>query len=128
MVHGQIILQQIANYPDEYIRRCAFVTGLVKKMEERGHTKLAMKKKSQVARGGNLNPSAKMTPISKRNLMRATTTKSASRIWGDYYATHFPEDSKEGVMKEICPRGNIKVVSYISLYHDKCLLFMLELY
>uniref|UniRef100_A0A8R7QJG5 Cytosine-specific methyltransferase n=1 Tax=Triticum urartu TaxID=4572 RepID=A0A8R7QJG5_TRIUA len=96
VVHGQIILQQFANYPDEYIRRCAFITGLVKKMEERGHTKLAMKKKSQVVRGGNLNPIAKMTPVSKRNLMRATTTKLVSRIWGDYYTTHFPEDSKEG--------------------------------
>ena len=31
------------------------------------------------------------------------------------------------VLKEICPRGNNKVL-YISLYHDKCLLFMLELY
>ena len=31
------------------------------------------------------------------------------------------------VLKEICPRGNNKVVFYISLYHDKCLLFMLEL-
>ena len=31
------------------------------------------------------------------------------------------------LMKEICPRGNNKVL-YISLYHDKCLLFMLELY
>ena len=31
-------------------------------------------------------------------------------------------------VKEICPRGNNKVVICISLYHDKCLLFMLELY
>ena len=31
-------------------------------------------------------------------------------------------------VKEICPRGNNKIVIYISLYHDKCLLFMLELY
>ena len=31
-------------------------------------------------------------------------------------------------LKEICPRGNNKVVIYISLYNDKCLLFMLELY
>ena len=31
-------------------------------------------------------------------------------------------------LKEICPRGNNKVVIYISLYHDKYLLFMLELY
>ena len=33
-----------------------------------------------------------------------------------------------GLLKEICPRGNNKVVIYISLYHDKCLLFMLEMY
>ena len=33
-----------------------------------------------------------------------------------------------GSVKEICPRGNNKVVIYIYLYHDKCLLFMLELY
>ena len=31
-------------------------------------------------------------------------------------------------LKEICPRGNNKVVIHISLYHDECLLFMLELY
>ena len=30
-------------------------------------------------------------------------------------------------VKEICPSGNNKVL-FISLYHDKCLLFMLELY
>ena len=30
-------------------------------------------------------------------------------------------------LKEICPRGNNKVDIYICLYHDKCLLFMLEL-
>ena len=34
---------------------------------------------------------------------------------------------KKAMLKEICPRGNNKVL-YISLYHDKCLLFMLELY
>ena len=38
------------------------------------------------------------------------------------------ECSASGRLKEICPRGNNKVVIYISLYHDKCLLFMLELY
>ena len=32
------------------------------------------------------------------------------------------------LLKEIRPRGNNKVVIYISLYPDKCLLFMLELY
>ena len=96
VVHGQIILQQFASYPERTIQQSAFITGLLAKMEERRHTKLALKKKTQATRGENLNPSAKMTPISKRNLMRATTTKLVSRIWGDYYATHFPEDSKEG--------------------------------
>ena len=44
--------------------------------------------------------------------MRATTTKSVSRIWGDYYATHFPEDSKEGVRmmsKRYLRRNNKKM-------------------
>ncbi|KAJ1293196.1 hypothetical protein BS78_01G049700 [Paspalum vaginatum] len=96
VVHGQIILQQFADFPDESIRRSAFVSGLVLKMEERRHTKLLMKKKSQATRGENLNPSAKMDPILRRKLMRATTTRFISTIWGDYYATHFPEDMKEG--------------------------------
>ena len=39
------------------------------------------------------------------------------------YGGYFEED-----IEGICPRGNNKVVIYISLYHDKCLLFMLELY
>jgi DNA (cytosine-5)-methyltransferase 1 len=96
VVHGQIILQQFAVYPDESIRRSAFVTGLAARMEDRRHTKLAMKKKLQAKRGENLNPSATMGPVQKRKLMRATTTRLISKIWGDYYATHFPEDSKEG--------------------------------
>src|SRR3954469_8245851 len=33
-----------------------------------------------------------------------------------------------GMLKEICPRGNNKVIIYFLIYHDKCLLFMLELY
>ena len=34
----------------------------------------------------------------------------------------------ERVVKEICPRGNNNVVILYFLIHDKCLLFMLELY
>lgn len=45
VVHGQIILQQFADFPDETIRRSAFATGLLLKMEQRRHTKLVMKKK-----------------------------------------------------------------------------------
>ena len=51
-------------------------------------------------------------------------TKPLSRAKHDQHQ----DSSASGRLKEICPRGNNKVVIYISLYHDKCLLFMLELY
>ena len=40
---------------------------------------------------------------------------------------HIRRQENQMCVKEICPRGNNKVL-YISLYHDKCLLFMLQLY
>ncbi|KAM0873114.1 hypothetical protein ACQ4PT_038301 [Festuca glaucescens] len=95
VVHGQIILQQFTDFPDETIRRSAFATGLLMKMEERRHTKLSVKKKVQETRGQNLNPIATMGTSSKRKAMRATTTRLINRIWSDYYAHHFPEDLKE---------------------------------
>jgi DNA (cytosine-5)-methyltransferase 1 len=100
VVHGQIILQPFADYPDETIRRSAFATGLLLKMEQKRHTKLVMKKKTQVMRGENLNPIASMGPASRRKVMRATTTRLINRIWSEYYAHHFPEDSKEGDVNE----------------------------
>ena len=36
--------------------------------------------------------------------------------------------SASGRLKEICPRGNNKFVILYFLIHDKCLLFILELY
>uniref|UniRef100_A0ACD5X5C0 Uncharacterized protein n=1 Tax=Avena sativa TaxID=4498 RepID=A0ACD5X5C0_AVESA len=96
VVHGQIILQQFAMYPEKPIKESAFIKGLVAKMAERSHTKLPTKTKPQAMRVDNLNPSAKMCPVEKRKLMRATTTRLISKVWGDYYATHFPEDTKEG--------------------------------
>ncbi|PKA56742.1 DNA (cytosine-5)-methyltransferase 1B [Apostasia shenzhenica] len=96
VVHGQIILQQFAEYPDETIKKCAFVTGLSMKMEERRHTKLVMKKKLLVQKEANLNPCAAMGPlISKRKAMRATTTRLMNRIWADYYSNQFPGEVKE---------------------------------
>ena len=96
VVHGQIILQQFTDFPDATIRRSAFATGLLMKMEQRRHTKLSVKKKAQVTRAENLNPIATMGTASKRKAMRATTTRLINRIWSDYYAHHFPEDLKEG--------------------------------
>ncbi|CAL5329866.1 unnamed protein product [Camellia sinensis] len=96
VVHGQIILQQFAEFPDDTIRKCAFVTGLHDKMEERHHTKWLVKKKAILEKEANLNPRAAMAPVtSKRNAMPATTTRLINRIWGEYYSNYSPEDSKE---------------------------------
>ncbi|KAK3183309.1 hypothetical protein Dsin_030595 [Dipteronia sinensis] len=63
VVHGQIILQQFSEFPDETIRKCAFVTGLRVKMEERHHTKWLVKKKVVLKKEANLNPRATMEPV-----------------------------------------------------------------
>lgn len=94
VVHGQIILQLFAEFPDEKIKKCAFVTGLANKMEERHHTKWLVKKKVVQKSGSNLNPTASIAPvISKRKAMQATTTRLINRIWGEYYSNYCPEDS-----------------------------------
>lgn len=103
VVHGQIILQLFAEFPDDKIRKSAFVTGLTNKMEERHHTKWLVKKKKVVPRSEpNLNPRAAVGPVvSKRKAMQATTTRLINRIWGEYYSNHLPEDSKEGIASEL---------------------------
>ncbi|KAK7283728.1 hypothetical protein RIF29_13469 [Crotalaria pallida] len=103
VVHGQILLQLFAEYPDNKIRKSAFVTGLVSKMEERCHTKWLMKKKKVIPRSEpNLNPrTAVASIVSKRKAMQATTTRLINRIWGEYYSNHLPEDSKEGAASEV---------------------------
>ena len=47
--------------------------------------------------------------------------ESMPPIYDDYI-------DESGKLKEIFPRGNNKVVILCFLIHDKCLLFMLELY
>ncbi|GAB4848558.1 DNA (cytosine-5)-methyltransferase 1B [Ancistrocladus abbreviatus] len=101
VVHGQIILQQFAEYPDDTIRRCAFLAGLQEKMEEKHHTKWLVKKKAVAIRGANLNPRATMTPVTKRKLMPATTTRLINRIWGGFYSNYSPVDSNGGVNADI---------------------------
>ncbi|KAJ4950398.1 hypothetical protein NE237_027230 [Protea cynaroides] len=95
VVHGQIILQQFAEFPDERIRKCAFVAGLSSKMEERQHTKLEVRKKAVLKQEMNLNPRAAIGPVlSKRKAMQATTTRLINRIWGEYYSNYSPDDLK----------------------------------
>ena len=57
-----------------------------------------------------------MTECCSESRMRSRTWRGDSK-W-----------SRGKDLKEICPRCNNKVVIYISLYHDKYLLCMLELY
>ncbi|WVZ13515.1 hypothetical protein V8G54_011081 [Vigna mungo] len=103
VVHGQIILQLFAEFPDDKIRKSPFVTGLRNKMEEGHHTKWLVKKKKVLLRTEpNLNPRTEMDPIlSKRKAMQATTTKLINRVWAEYYSNHLPEDSKEGSVCEL---------------------------
>nr|WDW19225.1 DNMT protein [Humulus lupulus] len=105
VVHGQIILQLFAEFPDEKIRKCAFVMGLTDKMEQRHHTKWLVKKKKVVQKSElNLNPRAAMAPVtSKKKAMQATTTRLINRIWGEYYSNYSPEElnkEAEGEIKE----------------------------
>ncbi|PON37520.1 C-5 cytosine methyltransferase [Trema orientale] len=96
VVHGQIILQLFAEFPDKKIRKCAFVIGLINKMEARHHTKWLVKKKVVQKSELNLNPRAAMTPVaSKRKVMQATTTRLINRIWGEYYSNYSPEESNK---------------------------------
>ncbi|XP_057806538.1 DNA (cytosine-5)-methyltransferase 1B-like [Salvia miltiorrhiza] len=105
VVHGQIILQQFSEYPDDIIKKCAFVIGLAKKMEERHHTKWLVKKKKLLHRNEqNLNPRAAIEPVvSKRKAMQATTTRLINRIWAGYYSNYSPEarDGVNGEVKEV---------------------------
>ncbi|XP_024535317.1 DNA (cytosine-5)-methyltransferase 1B [Selaginella moellendorffii] len=88
VVHGQILLQQFSEFPDDTIRKSSFVTGLLKMMEERHHTKLKVSKK-KLLRGRNLNPRGSLQPdASKTKPMRATTTQLVNRIWSDYCSTY----------------------------------------
>lgn len=110
VVHGQIILQLFAEFPDAEVRKCAFVVGLTQKMEERHHTKwLVKKKKLAQQKEPNLNPRAAMAPIiSKRKVMQATTTRLINRIWGEYYSNYSPEDSKEVTDCEVKEEDDIE--------------------
>ncbi|XP_059648301.1 DNA (cytosine-5)-methyltransferase 1A-like isoform X2 [Cornus florida] len=100
VVHGQIILQQFAEYPDDTIRKCAFVSGLNDKMEEMHHTKWQVKKKLVLKKEANLNPRAAMAPVvSMRKAMPATTTRLINKIWGEFYSNYLSEDSNQ---KDTC--------------------------
>ncbi|XP_073138659.1 DNA (cytosine-5)-methyltransferase 1B-like isoform X4 [Henckelia pumila] len=103
VVHGQIILQHFLEFPDRDIKKCTFVIGLIKKMEERHHQKWLVSKKKVVLRNGqNLNPRSAIEPVvSKRKPMQATTTRLINRLWGGYYSNHLPEESNEGIHDEV---------------------------
>ncbi|GLT76699.1 hypothetical protein SLA2020_483440 [Shorea laevis] len=96
VVHGQILLQQFAEFPDDNIKKCPFVFSLQEKMEQRHHTKWLVKKKMVLKKEVNMNPRAAMQPVvSSRKAMPATTTKLINKLWGEYYSNYLPEDSKE---------------------------------
>ncbi|KAJ4900746.1 DNA (cytosine-5)-methyltransferase 1 [Raphanus sativus] len=85
VVHGQFILQIFANYPKDDLTKCAFVTDLASKMQERHHTKWARKKRKILPEKQNLEV-MEYVASSKRNAMQATKTHLIDRIWGQYYS------------------------------------------
>lgn len=102
VVHGQIILQQFAEFPDDTIKKSAFVSGLQVKMEERHHTKWLVKKKLVLKKELNTNPRAQLqSVVSKQKAMPATTTRLINQIWGEYYSNYSPEDAKEKDASEV---------------------------
>ena len=72
-----------------------------------------------------VHPRAPIHPasIARYSIGYCSTTPPLSTVHPALHTT----GSCSNTLKEICPRGNNKVL-FISLYHDKCLLFMLELY
>ncbi|CAN1342687.1 DNA (cytosine-5)-methyltransferase 1 [Linum perenne] len=104
VVHGQILLQLFAEFPDANIKKSSFVTGLTNKMEERKHTKWVGGNKKLILQRGqtNLNPQANMGPVvSKRKAMQATTTRLINRIWGEYYSNYSPEELQEETNEKV---------------------------
>ncbi|CAM8953919.1 unnamed protein product [Rhodiola kirilowii] len=95
VVHGQIILQQFIKNSDERIRKCAFVSGLLHKIHNRGHSKWMVKKKNKLLQNEiSLNPRDLLAPVSlKRSTVKATTTKFINRIWKEYYSNFSLEDA-----------------------------------
>lgn len=95
VVHGQMIFQLFSKYSDERIRKCAFVSGLLAKMQNTQYSRCVVKKKklfqkSRITR----NPRALMAPgLSKRATMKATTTKFINWIWSDYFSKLSLEDT-----------------------------------
>ncbi|KAL3680908.1 hypothetical protein R1sor_023864 [Riccia sorocarpa] len=87
IVHGNIILQQIEEFPEQLIQKSAFGTGLRTKMEQRNHEKLAISKRRLLSKKENLNPRAKLASniLKKTKPMRATTTQLVNRIWSAYF-------------------------------------------
>jgi hypothetical protein len=65
VVHGQILLNQIRNFPKQAVARSAFVGALKGKMATRRHHKLYISKTKAVARstGVNRNPMKVGSPV-----------------------------------------------------------------
>ncbi|KAM3332470.1 hypothetical protein ACQJBY_027956 [Aegilops geniculata] len=80
--------------------------------------------------GAGDRPTKRYAPVPRVYSRRAPMATSAGLDADsalDILRAPRPPGSSVATLKEICPRGNNKVVICISLYHDKCL-FMLELY
>lgn len=95
IVHGPVILQHFVQYPDDTIKKCAFLTCLCDEVEKRCHTKWLVKKKINLTKETKFIRRAVKTPaVSRRKVMPATTTRLIDRIWGEYYSKYSSQELK----------------------------------
>ncbi|KAF8055388.1 MET1B [Scenedesmus sp. PABB004] len=88
VVHGQILVNQLAAYPNPAVGRSAFASALRAKMEERKHSKLFYSKRgfSKAPRGVNRNPMKDRAGGGGRpKPMPATATTMVRSVWQNYF-------------------------------------------
>ncbi|GAB4846818.1 hypothetical protein Ancab_025825 [Ancistrocladus abbreviatus] len=88
VVHGRIIWQLFAGFPNPAIKESLFLSGLVEKMGIKHPTEQVVKKKLVTVKRTNFEP-------------QATTTRLVNRIWREHYSDYSPEDSTVGVTADL---------------------------
>lgn len=103
VAHGQIILNQFANYPVESVKRSGFAAVLKERMQQLRHCKLykvARKAEPVRLRGVNRNPmSNQLHDVARARPMTATATTMVKSIWQAYFrpaAEKEAEGAEEG--------------------------------
>ncbi len=92
-VHAQIFLSCFQHYPNENVRKCAFVLSLRQKLNTVKHSKLYV---STRGRGRtNKNPMRDRAANVRAKPMTATATKMVKQVWQSYFTAHETAESTQ---------------------------------